>query len=35
MEEVMNFAFSTVLDTGYDDAVSRVTDVLKEEGFGV
>jgi uncharacterized protein (DUF302 family) len=35
MEEVMNFAFSTVLDTGYDDAVSRVTDALKEEGFGV
>ena len=35
MEEVMNFAFSTVLDTAYDDAVSRVRDALKAEGFGV
>ena len=35
MEKVKNYAFSTVLDTAYEDAVSRVTDALKEEGFGV
>ena len=35
MEKVKNYAFSTVLDTSYDDAVGKVTDALKEEGFGV
>ncbi len=35
MEEVKRYAFSTVLDTSYEDAISRVTDALKEEGFGV
>jgi len=35
MEEVKTYAFSTVLDTSYEDAISRVTDALKEEGFGV
>jgi uncharacterized protein (DUF302 family) len=35
MEETKNYAFSAVLDTTYEDAVSKVKDVLKEEGFGV
>ncbi len=35
MEKVKTYAFSTVLDTSYEDAISRVTDALKEEGFGV
>lgn len=35
MEQVKNYAFSTVLDMTYEDAVSRVTDALREEGFGV
>jgi len=35
MKKVKTYAFSTVLDTSYEDAISRVTDALKEEGFGV
>ena len=35
MEEIRQYAFSTVLDTSYEDAISKVTDALKEEGFGV
>jgi len=35
MEKIKEYAFSTVLDTSYEDAVSKVTDALKEEGFGV
>ena len=35
MERVKEYAFSTVLDTSYEDAISKVTDALKEEGFGV
>ncbi len=35
MEEVQEYAFSTVLNTSYEDAISRITDALKEEGFGV
>jgi len=35
MEKVKKYAFSTVLDTSYEDVISRVTDALKEEGFGV
>ena len=35
MEGVTNFAFSTVLDMSYDEAISKITDALKEEGFGV
>ena len=35
MEQVKNYAFSTVLDMTYEDAVSKVTDALREEGFGV
>ena len=29
------YAFSAILDTSYEDAISKVTDALKEEGFGV
>ena len=35
MEKIKEYAFSTVLDASYEDAVTRVTDALKEEGFGV
>jgi uncharacterized protein (DUF302 family) len=35
MERGKEYAFSAVLDTSYEDAVSRVTNALKEEGFGV
>jgi len=35
MEKVKGYAFSTVLDTSYENAISTVTDALKEEGFGV
>ena len=29
------YAFRAILDTSYEDAISKVTDALKEEGFGV
>ena len=35
MGKIRQYAFSTVLNTSYEDAVSRVIDALKEEGFGV
>ena len=35
MEQVKKYAFSTVLDTSYEDAISKVTNALKEEGFGI
>ena len=35
MEKVKEYAFRTVLDTSYEDAISKVVDALKEEGFGV
>ena len=35
MEKVKEYAFSTLLDISYEEAVSKVTDALKEEGFGV
>ena len=35
MEKVKTYAFSTVLNTSYEEAVTKVTDALKEEGFGV
>jgi uncharacterized protein (DUF302 family) len=35
MQDVKHYAFSTVFESSYEDAVSRVTDALKEEGFGV
>ena len=35
MEKVKEYAFSTALEASYEEAVSRVIEVLKEEGFGV
>jgi uncharacterized protein (DUF302 family) len=35
MDEMKEYAFSTILNTSYEEAISRVTDALKEEGFGV
>ena len=35
MEKVKEYAFSTVLETSYEDAISKVMNALKEEGFGV
>ena len=31
----MSYYFSVVLDCSFDDAITRVTDELKKEGFGV
>ena len=35
MGETKKYAFSTVLDASYEDAVTQVRDALREEGFGV
>jgi uncharacterized protein (DUF302 family) len=35
MEQVKRYAFSIVLNTSYDNAISLVKDALNEEGFGV
>jgi uncharacterized protein (DUF302 family) len=35
MEKIKEYALSTVLNTSYEEAIFRVTDALKEEGFGV
>jgi len=35
MEDIGDYGFSAVLDTSYENAVSKITDALKEEGFGV
>ena len=35
MEKVKRYAFNTVLDISYEDAISKVKNALKEEGFGV
>ena len=35
MEEVKKYAFHTVLDASYEDAIVRVKNALKDEGFGV
>jgi uncharacterized protein (DUF302 family) len=35
MKKVKEYAFSTVLETSYEEAVLKVTEILKEEGFGV
>jgi uncharacterized protein (DUF302 family) len=35
MEKSKKYTFGTVLNTSYEEAIVRVTDALKEEGFGV
>jgi uncharacterized protein (DUF302 family) len=35
MERVKRYAFSAAVDASYEDAITLVTDALKEEGFGV
>jgi uncharacterized protein (DUF302 family) len=35
MKKVKEYAFSTVLETSYEEAASKVIEILKEEGFGV
>jgi uncharacterized protein (DUF302 family) len=35
MEKGNDYAFSTVLDMSYENAIAKVTEALKEEGFGV
>lgn len=35
MKKVKGYAFTKVLNTSYEDAVSKITNTLKEEGFGV
>ncbi len=35
MNKNLDLAFTTVVRTSYEEAVSRVTEALKEEGFGV
>ncbi len=35
VEKVNQYAFTAVLNIPYEDAVSKVTEALKEEGFGV
>ncbi|NWG02848.1 MAG: DUF302 domain-containing protein [Syntrophaceae bacterium] len=35
MKKVKEYVFSTVLETSYEEAVSKVIEVLKEEGFGI
>jgi len=35
MKEAKKYAFTTVLNISYEDAISKVTDALKEEGFGI
>ncbi len=31
----MSYYFSKILDIGFDDAIAKVTEALKEEGFGI
>lgn len=35
MEELKDYAFAITLDKPYEEAVSKVTEALKAEGFGV
>ena len=35
MEEMKGYAFTRTLDTSYENAISKVTEALKQEGFGV
>jgi uncharacterized protein (DUF302 family) len=35
VKNVKRYTFSAALDTSYEDAISKVKNALKEEGFGV
>ncbi len=35
MEKGKEYAFTAVMNTSYENAVSKITEALKEEGFGV
>jgi len=35
MEKIKQYAFTTILNTSYEGAVTKITEALKEEGFGV
>ena len=35
MKEAKKYAFTTVLNISYEDAISKATDALKEEGYGI
>src|SRR4030067_3320035 len=35
MDRLKEYAFTTVLNTSYEDAISKITDAFREEGFGV
>jgi uncharacterized protein (DUF302 family) len=35
MRKMNKYAFTTVLNIPYEEAVSKVTEALKEQGFGV
>ena len=35
MEKIKQYAFTTILNTSYEEAVTKITEALKEEGFGV
>ncbi len=35
MKEMKGYAFTRILSTSYEDAISKVREALKEEGFGV
>ena len=35
MEKVKEYALTAVLNASYEDAISKITDALREEGFGV
>lgn len=35
MESVSTYYYTKTVDTGFDEAVSRITQTLEEEGFGI
>jgi uncharacterized protein (DUF302 family) len=35
MKKIKEYAFSTIMETSYEEAVSKTVEILKEEGFGV
>ncbi len=35
MQKAKEYAFTTILNTSYEEAISKIKDALKQEGFGV